>query len=39
MRDILGHYIVDQLLTVKRAEWDEYRRHVSPWERAKYGEM
>lgn len=39
MRDILGHYIVDQLLTVKRAEWDEYRRHVSPWEREKYGEM
>lgn len=39
MRDILGHYIVDQLVTVKRAEWDEYRRHVGPWERAKYGEM
>lgn len=37
MRDILGHYIVDQLVTVKRAEWDEFRRHVSPWERAKYG--
>lgn len=39
MREILGHYIVDQLVTVKRAEWDEFRRHVSPWERAKYGEM
>lgn len=39
MRDILGHYIVDQLVMVKRAEWDEYRRHVGPWERAKYGAM
>ena len=39
MREILGHYIVDQLVTVKRAEWDDFRRHVSPWERAKYGEM
>lgn len=39
MRDILGHYIVDQLVTVKRGEWDEFRRHVSPWEHAKYGEL
>lgn len=39
MRDILGHYIVDQLVTVKRGEWDEFRRHVSPWELARYGEM
>lgn len=39
MRDILGHYIVDQLVAVKRGEWDEYRRHVSPWEHAKYGEL
>ncbi len=39
MREILGHYIIDQLMTVKRAEWDAYRRHVSPWEHAKYGEI
>lgn len=39
MRDILGHYIVDQLLTIKRAEWAEFRRHVSPWEHMKYGEL
>lgn len=39
MRDVLGHFIVDQLLTVKRAEWDAYRRHVSPWEHAQYGEL
>ena len=37
MREILGDYIVDQLVTVKRGEWDEFRRHVSPWEHAKYG--
>lgn len=39
MREILGHYIVDQLVTVKRGEWDSYRRHVSPWEHARYGEL
>lgn len=37
MRTILGDYIVDQLVTVKRGEWDEYRRHVSPWEHERYG--
>lgn len=39
MREILGHYIVDQLLAIKREEWAEFRRHVSPWEHAKYGEL
>lgn len=39
MRDILGHYIVDQLVTVKRGEWDAFSRHVSPWEHARYGEL
>ncbi len=39
MREVLGHFIVDQLLTVKRAEWDAYRRHVSPWEHTQYGEL
>ena len=38
VRGALGDYVVDQLLTVKRAEWDEYRRYVSPWEQARYGE-
>jgi glutamine synthetase len=32
----LGPYIVDQLLTVKRAEWEEYRAHVGPWEHRRY---
>jgi glutamine synthetase len=38
VRAALGDYVVDQLLTVKRAEWEEYRRYVSPWERARYGD-
>ena len=38
VRAALGEYVVEQLLTVKRAEWDEYRRYVSPWEQARYGE-
>ena len=38
VRDTLGEYVTDQFLQVKRAEWDDYRRHVSPWEHARYGE-
>jgi glutamine synthetase len=37
VRGALGEYVVDQLLSVKQAEWDEYRRYVSPWEQARYG--
>lgn len=39
IRMILGTYIFDQLLSVKRAEWSDYRRHVSPWEHARYGDL
>lgn len=39
MRSVLGTYIFDQLLSVKRAEWADYRRHVSPWEHARYGDI
>ncbi len=38
VQDTLGDFIVDQLLTLKRAEWDDYRRYVSPWELAHYGD-
>jgi glutamine synthetase len=38
VQDALGDFIVDQLLTVKRAEWEDYRRYVSPWELAHYGD-
>lgn len=39
IRSILGAYIFDQLLSVKRKEWAEYRRHVSPWEHNRYGDL
>ena len=39
VRDSLGGYIFDQVLTVKRAEWIDYRRHVSPWEHLRYGDL
>ena len=38
VQDALGDFIVDQLLTVKHAEWEDYRRYVSPWELAHYGD-
>jgi glutamine synthetase len=38
MRTALGDYVCDQFLLVKRAEWSEYRRYVSPWERDRYGD-
>jgi glutamine synthetase len=37
MRNALGDYVCDQFLLVKRTEWNEYRRYVSPWERERYG--
>jgi glutamine synthetase len=36
MRDTLGDHIVDHFLAAKRAEWDSYIRHVSPWEIERY---
>jgi glutamine synthetase len=36
IRTALGDYVCDQFLTVKRAEWSDYRRYVSPWERERY---
>jgi glutamine synthetase len=38
IRESLGDYVCDQFLLVKRAEWTDYRRYVSPWERARYGD-
>lgn len=32
----LGGYISDQLISVKRDEWEAYRAHVSPWELERY---
>jgi glutamine synthetase len=38
VQQALGSYVADQLLMVKRAEWEEYRAYVSPWEHARYGD-
>lgn len=38
VQQALGDVIVDQLLNVKQAEWEDYRRYVSPWELAHYGD-
>lgn len=36
VQETVGAYITDQLLTVKRDEWEAYRSHVSPWEFGRY---
>ena len=36
VRDALGDHIVEHFLAAKRGEWDDYLRHVSPWELERY---
>jgi len=36
VRDCLGDHITDWFLENRRAEWDEYHRHVSDWELNRY---
>jgi glutamine synthetase len=36
VRDTLGEHILSHFLAAKREEWDEYVRHVSPWEVERY---
>ncbi len=38
IREALGDFVCDQFLLVKRAEWSDYRRYVSPWEQERYGD-
>ncbi len=38
IRATLGDYIFDQFLTLKRAEWADYRRQVTPWEHERYAD-
>lgn len=38
VQETLGDYIYDQLLAVKREEWEDYRTHVGPWEQRRYGD-
>jgi len=35
-REALGDHIFEHFLTAKRDEWDDYLRHVSPWELDRY---
>ncbi|HWB34729.1 MAG TPA: glutamine synthetase, partial [Rugosimonospora sp.] len=34
--EILGEHVFDFFLRNKRAEWEEYRREVTPYERRRY---
>jgi len=36
VRDTLGEHIFQHFVRAKRAEWDSYIRHVSPWEVERY---
>ena len=39
LRDTLGEHIFSNFLAAKREEWNEYLKHVSPWERERYLKM
>jgi glutamine synthetase len=39
LREAMGPEIVDEFIKVKRAEWDEYSRQVTPWEVKHYAEF
>ena len=36
VRRALGDHIFDAYVKLKRAEWDEYRVQLTPWELEKY---
>jgi glutamine synthetase len=36
IRDGVGPLIVDELIKVKRSEWDAFAGHVGPWDREWY---
>ena len=36
VKETLGDHIFNHFLDAKREEWDEYIRHVSPWEMDRY---
>lgn len=36
VKETLGEHIFNHFLDAKREEWDEYIRHVSPWEMDRY---
>ncbi len=36
VREALGDHVFERLLEAQRSEWDEFSRHVTDWERARY---
>jgi len=36
VRHALGDHVYDRFLEAKRAEWNEYRIQISPWELERY---
>ena len=36
LKDAMGPHIVTQYIAGKKAEWEEYRTHVTDWEVGKY---
>ncbi len=39
VRAALGDHVAERLIEAQRAEWGEFRRHVSAWERERYLEV
>jgi len=39
VREALGDHVFERMLEAQRTEWDEFRRHVSAWERDRYLEV
>jgi glutamine synthetase len=39
VRAALGDHVFERLIEAQRTEWDEFRRHVSAWERERYLEV
>ncbi|CAN5429561.1 hypothetical protein BH09CHL1_BH09CHL1_04180 [soil metagenome] len=39
VREALGDHVFERMLEAQRSEWDDFRRHVSQWERDRYLEL
>ncbi len=39
VRSALGDHVFERLIEAQRSEWDDFRRHVSTWERDRYLEV
>jgi glutamine synthetase len=36
IREALGDHVFERLTSAQQAEWDDFRKHVSQWERDRY---